>query len=191
MKKRTLLFTASLFVGAGYLATADHVSVGLSYLEGADVLTEIVYHTEVEAFGTPAIKLGREFGDGETMHVHDAMSFTVADGQGHSEVVTVEPFMFSNHHAVSFEEMMAVIDANTTLVDAYVDNNHVVIRGQAGGEGSTVTLTQGTGTALEMLGLDELTSAGSVDVEFAISAPDDHGDDHGDDDHGDDHGEDH
>jgi hypothetical protein len=151
---------------------AHHVSVPLSYIQGHDILQSVVYVTSGPLIGVPPyFASDRAFGHHETLSFTDGDSFGVAGTGDSTETVVLRAADFADIANVPLEEALAVINAKSALVRAFEANAFVMFRGQRGGPGATVELTDGNGAPLARLAHASRSLAGARDVVLDLSIP--------------------
>jgi len=179
MRTKQLSLTAGAFAALAAVGLAHHLHVPLSTLFGPQVLDSVVFYTESGKFGVPSIRPTTEaFDHGHVFQFHDGDSFAVADGSGGRETVVFDAAAFAAVGAdidrARLEDVAAVINAGTDLIEAYVTNEVLAVRGVAGGSASTVDLSDGPGSPLAKLTLPAGPGSGSDDLELELSIPADH-----------------
>lgn len=187
--------TSHILLSAGALAAlglASHVPVALSTPFGATVLSEITYFKSTGDLGVPAYVAGA---DEHGYHVHDGTTFHASNGT-QTETMVFEAADFVNVHHAEPVEIADAINADMTLVEAFVENDTLVFRGLGAGSDAMLQLTDDVGAPLFKFGMvdGDATSVevfGSDDIDLVLSVGDE-GDDgeggHGHGGHGDDHG---
>jgi len=171
MRKVILGSTATLALAA--LAFAHHIPVALSYVAGAEILTNVDLRLSGESIGVPPYVVSN--GELETVSIADGAQFSVVNGEGTTETVTFDAADFADMSAIPVEDVVAHVNSQLSVAMAEVDNSYFTLRGLGGGVASTLGLQDGVSNPLASLNLGETTVAGALNAHMAISVP---GEDH-------------
>ena len=171
MKQKQILF--GLAVAIGGVASAHHLSAGLSYKQGPEVLTNVNYFQETSEAGIPAYHLSQgEVQHGAVIPLAEGDGFTLTGTGGVTEDVVFQAADFADIASATVEEIVQVIAAKSALAEASEDNGYLVIHGDHGGGSATsLELQDGPGTPLAKLSFGESTLAGSDTLDLEISVP--------------------
>lgn len=179
MRTKHAFLTAGAVAALAAIGLAHHIHTPLSTLFGPQVLDGVVFYTESGKFGVPSIRPTTEpFDHDHAFEFRDGDSFAVATGSGARETIVLDAAGFAAvggdiGHA-HLEDVAAVINAQADLIEAYVTNEVLVVRGLEGGSASTVDLADGPGAPLAKLTLPAGPGAGSDHLELELSIPADH-----------------
>ncbi len=146
---------------------AHHVPVPLSSASATEILTDITF---VKGSGVPTYRLS----EGHSFEVPADAQFSVSDGNA-THTIALSGGLMPN------EDIIAAVTAQTTMLEAFEHNGHLVLRSTVGGSAALLDLEEGRGGALTALGLVPGTSTGDDDIRLSISIPEadhTHGDDH-------------
>jgi len=165
--RKLITGTATLMLGGALLA--NHVPAALSSIFGSEVLTNVTYVTSGPQQGVVVYVKGH---DHEIVHhLHGSYGFDVSDHTGATENVTFAEFQFPDIHNVPQQDAVDAINEQLTIAEAVVLNGHIFLRGTAGGDGASLTLTDQVGGVLGNLGLDPGTHTGATDIRLTVSIP--------------------
>jgi hypothetical protein len=174
MNTKQLTLSLGALVGLGAVALAHHVPVELSFLQGKEILTGVVYQMNAPNPGIPAYRVGSgEIDEHHGMALGHGDSFSVSDGSGAVDTVVFDAADFADIGDVQVHDVVAAINAKATLFEAFEDNAYMVFRALNGGQSSTLATTDGIGAPLSKLQIPNGTSQGTDEVRLVISTPED------------------
>ncbi len=186
MSFRNIIIGSTIVLG-GVVAFANHVPVPLSSPFGEEIFTRVVFFDQADHEGVPAYHRGSDEVD---VNLVDGSTFELRDAAGATEQVVLHDN--ADDH-LDLDAIVASINGQITVGEAFVDNDTLGIRGLRGGAAESLELIDGFGEPLALLGFVGGTVSGEDDVRFTISLPGAHhhggeGEEH---EHGDDHEEGH
>jgi hypothetical protein len=174
MNRKQFTLTSLTLGGLAALVFAHHIPVGLSHVAGTEILSEVVFFTNSGTFGVPAYRVGSV----EAPEHHDPVgladgdSFHVMNQAGLSETISFEAADFADIGTAAVEDIVGVINAKSNLVEALDVNGYVALRGMDGGGAASLSITDGTGAPLSLMGVGSGVALGSDNLELTLSIPD-------------------
>jgi hypothetical protein len=174
MKTRHKILGGASALLLATVVVAHHVPVPLSHVMGNEILREVVFLTDAGLFGVPPYV----HGDAEIEH-HQPISLSDGDTvevkhAGQIETVVFESADFADIGAAEIEEVLDVLSAKSTLIEAYDTNGYAVVRGTQGGELAALSLRDVVGSALGQMNIQGgPAQLGSNDLVLEVSVPGD------------------
>jgi hypothetical protein len=170
---RTKQILLGLAVAIGGVASAHHLSAGLSFKQGPEVVTHVSYFQETSPAGIPAYHVSTdEVGHQTPVGLSEGDALTLVGANGSQETIVFSAADFADIASATAEEVLEVLAAKSALADAHEDNGYLVIHGAGGGGSLTsLELQDGAGEPLAKLSFAEGTLSGSDALELQISVP--------------------
>lgn len=163
MSRSRLLSSFSWLALAG-IAVAHHLHLPLSASCCEGMLGKVVYKLSGPAKGTVPYHAGTD-----EHHIHgldQGHGFTVVDQDG-----TAETVVLGGSPEQEPQDVADALNAQLTVARAEVHNSVLFLRGTTGGDSSSLTLFEGDGNVLGLLGLQSGTEHGTTDIELTLSIP--------------------
>jgi hypothetical protein len=162
-----------LAVAIGGVASAHHLSAGLSYKKGPEVVTNVTYFKETSQAGIPAYHVSTgEVGHQTPIGLSEGDTLTLHGTGGSSEAIVFSAADFADIASATAHEVLEVLAAKSALADAHEDNGYLVIHGaDGGGSATSLGLQDGPGAPLAKLSFAEGSLSGADALELQISVP--------------------
>ncbi len=181
MNSKQRLLTLSTFGLGATIALAHHIEVGLSHIQGAEILDSVVFYVDNQKFGVPHYRVALSQTDHHaTLDFDPGDVFTVSDQTGATETILFEADDFvagsgGSIDVVHMHDLVAFLNAESNLIEASHENETLVLRGKSGGSSSSLTLQDGSGSPLSTMSLSAGIGFGKDDLDLEVSIPSDSG----------------
>jgi len=149
----------------GAAAVAQMVPVALSAACCEKFLTTLEYYNTADP-GVPAYVMGM---NGDDFALVPGSSFQLTDSAGTSEDVVFDASQFADMDHATPEEVRDAVNDQLTVGEALVDSGMLMLRGVQGGADAAITLDDGTGGPLAVMGFENGTMTGTKDIELRLA----------------------
>lgn len=169
MSNRKLVLGSFLACGTlAALALAHHVPVGLSYLEGPEIMSTITVFKSTST-GIPAYVVSHDEVD-HVIAVPVGASFQISDGLGNNDFVTI-PNTFPDPNNAHLDDVVDELNEQLSVATLREENGHLVFEGKNGGASAQLQLSEGVGGALASLQFSNGTVNGKNNIPLVLSIP--------------------
>lgn len=170
MSNRKLVLGSFLACGTlAALALAHHIPVGLSFLEGPEIMSTITVFKSTST-GIPPYVVSNDEVEHE-IAVPVGANFQISDGIGNSDFVTI-PNVFPDPSKAHLDDVVEELNEQLTVATLREENGHLVFEGKSGGPSAMLQLTEGVGGALASLQFSNGTVNGKSNIPLVLSIPD-------------------